>query len=108
VREPQPIESAGSLIFPDFELVLRRDPSRRFLLEIVGFWTPKYLEDKLRKLREARLDTVILCIDETRSCSEAALPPNAKVVTYRRRIDAARVLSIIEACIRDGPFKEVG
>lgn len=95
VREPQPVESGGSLIFPDFELVHRHDPSRRFLLEIVGFWTPKYLEDKLRKLREAQLDGIILCIDETRGCSEAALPDSAKIVPFRRRIDAARVLSIL-------------
>jgi len=108
VREPQPVESAGSLIFPDFELVLRRDPSKRFFLEIVGFWTPKYLEDKLRKLREARLEAVILCIDEARSCSESALPKNARIVTYRRRIDAARVLSIVEASVRDGPLEKVG
>ena len=97
IREPRPVESAGSLIFPDFELVHRHDTSRRFLLEIVGYWTPKYLEDKLKKLREAKLDTVILCIDEARACSEADLPRHAKVVRYRRRIDARQVLEVLMA-----------
>jgi predicted nuclease of restriction endonuclease-like RecB superfamily len=108
VREPQPVESGGSLIFPDFELVHRHDPSRRSLLEIVGFWTPKYLEDKLRKLRDARLDGIILCIDETRGCSEAALPNSAKLVPFRRRIDAARVLSILETSFREGSLQKIG
>lgn len=96
VREPQPFEAEGSLVFPDFELVHRRDPARRFLLEIVGFWTPKYLEEKLRKLRQAKLDNVILCIDEARACSDATLPAHATIVRYKRHIDVASVLAVLE------------
>jgi predicted nuclease of restriction endonuclease-like RecB superfamily len=98
VREPRPVEAEGSLIFPDFELVHRRDSTRRFLLEIVGFWTPKYLEEKLRKLRQAKLDNVILCIDEARACSEATLPPHATIVRYKRRIDVRSVLAVLDRC----------
>lgn len=96
VREPRPVEAEGSLIFPDFELVHRRDTTRRFLLEIVGFWTPKYLEEKLRKLRQAKLDNFILCIDEARACSEATLPPHATIIRYKRRIDVGSVLAVLE------------
>jgi predicted nuclease of restriction endonuclease-like RecB superfamily len=96
VREPRPIEAEGSLIFPDFELVHRRDTTRRFLLEIVGFWTPKYLEEKLRKLRQAKLDNVILCIDEARACGEATLRPHATIIRYKRRIDVGSVLAVLE------------
>jgi uncharacterized protein len=90
------LTKSGSLIFPDFELVHRRDPARRFLLEIVGFWTPKYLEEKLRKLREAKLDNVILCIDEARACSDTTIPPHSTIVRYKRRIDVESVLAILE------------
>jgi uncharacterized protein len=96
VREPRPVESLGSLIFPDFELVHRRDPHQRWLLEIVGFWTPRYLEEKLRKLRAARLERVLLCIDQERSCTEAELPKDAIILRYKRRIDAQAVLAILE------------
>lgn len=96
VREPRPVESLGSLIFPDFELVHRREPNRRWLLEIVGFWTPKYLEEKLRKLRAARLERVLLCIDQERGCTEAELPKDALVLRYERRIDVRAVLAILE------------
>ncbi len=95
VREPRPVESLGSLIFPDFELVHRRDGARRWLLEIVGFWTPKYLEEKLRKLRAARLENVLLCIDQERGCSEAELPKDAKIIRYKRRIDVQAVLALV-------------
>lgn len=95
IREPRPVESLGSLIFPDFELVHRHDRSRRWLLEIMGFWTPKYLEEKLRKLRAARLENVLLCIDQERGCSDAELPKDAKIIRYRRRIDVRAVLAVL-------------
>jgi uncharacterized protein len=106
IREPRPIASQSSIIFPDFELVHRREPSRRFLLEIVGFWTPKYLEEKLQRLQQAQLDNIILCIDEARACSEATLPSHAQVIRYRRRIDAAAVLRLVDgvaACASPTP-----
>jgi predicted nuclease of restriction endonuclease-like RecB superfamily len=43
IREPEPIAVGGHLIFPDFAIHSRSDPARRWLLEIVGFWTPEYL-----------------------------------------------------------------
>ncbi len=97
VREPEPIfVGAGRLVFPDFELVHRHKPSRHWLLEIVGFWTPAYLEKKLRSLRQAELRHLVLCIDETRNCSDSELPAGARVVRFRRRIDPTAVLAAIE------------
>jgi predicted nuclease of restriction endonuclease-like RecB superfamily len=96
VREPQPVEAQGAWLFPDFELVHRHDRARRFLLEIVGFWTPEYLADKLRRFRAAGLERVILCVDARRRCSEADLPVGAKVVRYKRRIDPCDVLAILQ------------
>ena len=96
IREPEPIAATGTLIFPDFAVQHRSDPTRRWLLEIVGFWTPDYVERKLRLYRSARLSNLILCIDEGRNCAEADLPSGARVVRYRRRVDAAAVLRVIE------------
>jgi len=96
IREPEPIAAAGTLIFPDFALRHRFDPTRRWLLEIVGFWTPDYVARKLALYRSAGLSNLILCIDEQRNCAEADLPPGARVLRYRRRVDAAAVLRAIE------------
>ncbi len=67
------------------------------LLEIVGFWTPSYLEEKLRRLRAARLGGMILCIDASRDCGRAQLPEGARILGFRRRVDAAAVLAMLEA-----------
>jgi len=96
-REPAPIAAGGTLIFPDFALRHRSVPSREWLLEIVGFWTPDYVARKLALYRSARLPNLILCIDEDRNCAEADLPSGARVVRYRRRVDTAAVLHVIES-----------
>lgn len=95
VREPHPVASGDSLIFPDFELVHRHDKSRRWLLEIVGFWTPKYLAEKLERLRAAGIARLVLCIDEKRLCSEEDLPVDARIVRYKTRIDPRAVLAVL-------------
>ena len=97
IREPKPVVAAGTLIFPDFALQHRVDPTRRWLVEIAGFWTPDYVTRKLALYRRARLPSLIFCIDEDRNCSEADLPPGARVIRYRRRVDPAAVLRAIES-----------
>jgi len=93
VREPEPITADGTLIFPDFALQHRSDPARRWLLEIVGFWTPDYAAArKLGQYRRARIATLVLCIDERRNRADADLPPGALVIRSQHRLDPATVL----------------
>jgi predicted nuclease of restriction endonuclease-like RecB superfamily len=92
IREPDAVPVAGHFVFPDFLLRHRRIQGREAWLEIVGFWTPEYLADKLSRLREARLERFILCVDEQRNCADESLPAGARVVRYRRRVPAAEVL----------------
>jgi predicted nuclease of restriction endonuclease-like RecB superfamily len=101
VREPEPIEAGGHLIFPDFAVHHRVDPSRRWLIEIAGFWTPEYLATKLERLRRARVSNLILCLDADRNLGDGELPASTAVIRYRRRVDPAEVLAIVEA--RRGP-----
>ena len=93
VREPEPVAAAGTIIFPDFLLRHRLHPERGFLVEIVGFWSPDYVARKLCLLRQANLDNLILCVDEARACADGELPPHARVVRFRRRIDPGAVLA---------------
>jgi len=97
IREPEPVEAGGGLIFPDFALQRRGDASRRWLLEIVGFWTPEYVARKLAQYRAASISNLILCIDADRCCDDGDLPPHALVIRYRRRVDAGEVVRRIEA-----------
>jgi hypothetical protein len=91
VREPEAVPAAGSLVFPDFALEHRYD-GRRWLVEILGFWSRAYVERKLAGLRAAGISNLILCVAEERNCGEDELPPRAGVVRYRRWVDVGEVL----------------
>jgi predicted nuclease of restriction endonuclease-like RecB superfamily len=98
VREPEPFDAEGHLFFPDFAVHLRTEPSHRWFVEVVGFWTPEYLARKLEQLRRARISNLVLCIDDERNVGDGELPGGASVMWYRRRIDAAQVLKIVQGC----------
>jgi predicted nuclease of restriction endonuclease-like RecB superfamily len=91
VREPEPVPARGTLIFPDFLLRHRLCPQRRFFVEILGFWSADYLARKLALLRDAGLGNLILCVNE--SHGDDSLPPDARIVRFRRRIDPRLVLA---------------
>ena len=74
LREPEPVPVDGTLIFPDFALIHRGDPDRRWLLEIIGFWTSDYVEQKLGRLCRAGIGNLLLCIDASLNCGESHLP----------------------------------
>ena len=60
VREDTPVAAGDRLFLPDF--TLRHRDGREALIEIVGFWTPEYLEEKLARVRTAHLDNLVLVV----------------------------------------------
>lgn len=48
-REPEILYNGQTVLTPDFVL-RQRGNRRRFMVEVVGFWTPEYLADKAEKL----------------------------------------------------------
>ncbi len=59
-REATPVAVGDELFLPDF--TLRHVDGREVLVELVGFWTPEYLDAKARKLASAKLDNLILVV----------------------------------------------
>ena len=96
VREPAPLKAGDRLVFPDFEL--RAPDGHRHLVEIVGFWTPAYLERKLRALRQIEGQRLVLCVDEELACEDAELPADWPVVRFKRRVDVEAVIEAV-ACV---------
>jgi uncharacterized protein len=70
--------------------------SQRWLVEIVGYWTPEYVQKKLAGLRAACCERLIVCIDEQRCCGDETLDLDAQVVRYRRRLDPRAVLAKVD------------
>jgi len=103
IREPEPVvaPSIGGpsrLVFPDFAAVARTDPSNRWLIEIVGFWTPGYLHSKLDGLRSLGAERrLLLCVDERLACDAEAVADFRSVIRYKGRVPVADVIRMMEA-----------
>lgn len=96
-READAIQIGSRIVSPDFTLV---DSTRRLRvpIEIVGFWTPEYLRDKLSTLRQLPTGARwVVCVDSS-LCADADTWtfPGADVLRFSRRIDATSLLALVE------------
>ncbi len=102
-RESTPVVAGDELFLPDF--TLRHADGREALVELVGFWTPEYLEAKTRKVAAAQLDHLILVVyrglavgRKTDALTEAA--GMERVVWFVQRPRAAEVVRAAERWAR--------
>lgn len=96
IREPEAVRAGRHLVFPDFLVRHRLNPTRQILIEIVGFWTPDYLARKTAAIR-AMTVPLLVCVDAELGVGEGELPSGVEVVAFRRRLRAEEVLARIEA-----------
>jgi uncharacterized protein len=106
-REDAPIVLPGGRVFlPDF--TLRHQDGREALVELVGFWTPEYLAEKLGKVKEAGLEHLILVIPRSLQGGESGeggltqdTPSGAgAVVWFTHRPSAGPVLDAADEVAR--------
>jgi predicted nuclease of restriction endonuclease-like RecB superfamily len=93
VREGAVLEAGGSLIVPDF--VFHHEDGTAVALEIVGYWTPEYLADKLRTLAAVRRTNLIVAVPRALALRAGALP--AAVLPFKRRLLLRDLLPRLEA-----------
>lgn len=98
-RETTPIQVGAELFLPDF--TLRHDDGREALVELVGFWTPDYLETKARKIAAAGLNNLILvayrglAVGESRDALTRAVDDD-RIVWFTNKPRAGAVLKAAE------------
>ncbi len=93
VREGAVLDLGGSILVPDF--VFRHRDGTEVLLEIVGYWTPEYLADKLGKLRAVRGVNLIAAVPRRLAVRAGSLP--ATVLPFKRRLLLRDLLPRLEA-----------
>ncbi len=100
-REAAPLRSLTGLVFPDFTL---SNGHARVHVEVVGFWTPEYLERKQRELRAVR-EPIVVCIEAAHQLPADAFGEH-EVVSFHRKVDASAVLAAVERVAhRAGRFR---
>ncbi len=97
IREAKPLKSKDRFIFPDFVIQNRTVQNISWHLEIVGFWTPDYILDKIISYKSIGLDSVILCVCEKYQFEKFTFPQNVHLVPFKTRIDPKAVLAILDS-----------
>ena len=91
IREGRLLHNAQKVFIPDF--VLRNSSGKEFLLEIAGYWTPEYIEEKNRTLELFNRQDLLVAIPSD-SPAAATLPPE-NIITYKGRLKPEDVLKTI-------------
>ncbi len=96
-REVDLLPVPGSVMIPDFRLV--HPDGRDYLLEIVGYWRPEYLQKKFYQVRTSGCDNLILAISERLNLEKAGVKLDnvpAKIVWFKDKLLPKAVLAVIE------------
>jgi predicted nuclease of restriction endonuclease-like RecB superfamily len=89
-REPEPIPVGRQIMLPDF---LFKKGSLKVYLEVVGFWTPQYLQTKLKKLELVKGIDLIVAVDKTLACQKLErLREKFHIVYYHKTISLKPIL----------------
>jgi len=96
-REVDLIPIPGSVMIPDFRLV--HPDGRTFLLEIVGYWRPEYLQKKFSQVRRAECNNLILAISERLNLEKAGVKMSdvpARIVWFKDKLLPKAVLAVMD------------
>lgn len=102
VREPEPLETGPRVMIPDFAFDYapagaEAEPVAdrfRVYFEIMGFWTPEYVEKKLSQLETVEDVELLVAVDESLAASEAIEAHDHRAIPYSGSV---RVKDVVDA-----------
>jgi predicted nuclease of restriction endonuclease-like RecB superfamily len=95
VREDDVLDLGAEVMIPDF--ALQHPDGRRAILEIVGFWTPEYLDAKLAKIQEVEAENFVLAVSERLDCASEDFGQAAdRVLWFKTGIHVYDVVELAE------------
>jgi len=93
IREGEVLHAGQKVFVPDF--VFRHEDGRKVLLEIVGFWTPEYLEAKLKTLRTFAGQNILVAVAAGNEKRGDGFAPDA--IRFKKRLRIKDVLQRLES-----------
>jgi hypothetical protein len=97
-REPEPLAAGAHVVIPDFAFDYRHgERPFRVFFEIMGFWTPEYVEKKLSRLADLEDVAMLVAVDESLGVGEDVEQLTDGAIPYR---DTVRVKDVVDA-LRD-------
>jgi predicted nuclease of restriction endonuclease-like RecB superfamily len=96
VREPEPLAAGARVMLPDFAFEYRFADFTVFF-EIMGFWTPEYVEKKLGQLADLEDVEMLVAVDESLGVGEEIEARDARAIPYSGSV---RVKDVVDALRR--------
>ncbi|MEN6427049.1 MAG: DUF790 family protein [Phycisphaerales bacterium] len=93
IREGDILHEHQTTFIPDF--TFRHEDGTEVFLEIVGFWTPEYLEQKRETLRRFRRHRILLAVPQSSLREGVAIADN--VLVYKTALKIEPLLVALEA-----------
>jgi predicted nuclease of restriction endonuclease-like RecB superfamily len=103
VREPEPLAAGAHVMIPDFAFDWQPGGAHfRVFFEIMGFWTPEYVEKKLSRLADLEDVELLVAVDESLGVGEEIEALDHRAIPYTTTVrvkDVRDVLRLYEADI---------
>ena len=96
VREPEPLAAGARVMIPDFAFEYRFADFTVFF-EIMGFWTPEYVEKKLGQLADLEEVEMLVAVDESLGVGEDVEARDGRAIPYSGSV---RVKDVVDALRR--------
>ena len=100
-REPEPLATGHRVMIPDFAFDYApggdpdAGPAFRVFFEVMGFWTPEYVEKKLGQLADVEDVEMVVAVDESLGVGEAVAATDAAVVPYSGSVRVKDVVDVL-------------
>jgi len=100
-REPEPLATGHRVMIPDFAFDYApggdpdAGPAFRVFFEVMGFWTPEYVEKKLGQLADVEAVEMVVAVDESLGVGEAVAATDAAVVPYSGSVRVKDVVDVL-------------
>ena len=97
IRPGKEVIDLGACAFiPDF--IITHEDGRVFYLELLGFWTPRHLDERVAEFARAGFSRYLLAVsEELRGSRDKPLSLPANVITYKSALAPAAIRAALEA-----------
>ena len=90
LREPEPLESGEHVVIPDFAFEWRYGGFRVFF-EIMGFWTPEYVDKKLSRFADLEEVALLVAYDESLGVGDEIEATGHRAIPYSGTVRLADI-----------------
>ncbi|MFP8891640.1 DUF790 family protein [Natrialbaceae archaeon A-CW2] len=99
-REPEPLATGTRVMIPDFAFDYRHADFRVYF-EIMGFWTPEYVEKKLDQLEHLEDVEMVVAVDESLAAEADIEARDHRAIPYRDRVRVKDVVDVLRSYERE-------